>query len=343
MSRDLEDLETGAYVFHFTEDGDPIPEAEQNRNAEPKQEPQRRLLTEVEPPFTNSISQLPAVSAPAEMPPYSRPAAPVQPAEPAAAAPEEDINEYDETDDGAYDYEDAEYVDVDKDEAAEEDTEEDSEPEEDEEDEEPEETKKDARKPVFQPAGSEKPARKAVRRRAEDEEEAEEDEDEDETYESAPFLKAILRLFVTVIGTFGAVWLLFIFVLGLHIAGDNHMAPEIASGDIVITFRYGPFEKNDMVVYENPVNGNVSVGRIVASGTDTVEITADGVCLVNGVVQESAQPMTGGNLTYPYTLTGDSYFLLNDDRSNDMDSRQFGEVKKEKITGKVIYVQHFSQ
>jgi signal peptidase I len=44
----------------------------------------------------------------------------------------------------------------------------------------------------------------------------------------------------------------------------------------------------------------------------------------------------GNEITYPYTVEADSYFVLCDFRTASIDSRSFGAVPKKNLDGKVI-------
>jgi signal peptidase I len=82
------------------------------------------------------------------------------------------------------------------------------------------------------------------------------------------------------------------------------------------------------------------VGRIVAQGGDVVDLNADGLLVVNGNVQEEeifyVTEAMGNEITYPYTVEADSYFVLCDFRTASIDSRSFGAVPKKNLDGKVI-------
>jgi signal peptidase I len=94
---------------------------------------------------------------------------------------------------------------------------------------------------------------------------------------------------------------------------------------------------------ENPDTGNTAVSRIAAIGTNTIGLSTSGDVLVSGTpseltVYEATEKAHTGTITYPYTMTEGGYFLLNDHRAVDIDSRQFGEIKKDALLGKVILV-----
>jgi signal peptidase I len=80
----------------------------------------------------------------------------------------------------------------------------------------------------------------------------------------------------------------------------------------------------------------------VAQGGDVVELDEDGQLLVNGNVQQEeifypTEPQ-GSDISYPYTVEEDSYFVLCDFRTVGFDSRTYGTISKSTLDGKVITV-----
>jgi signal peptidase I len=80
--------------------------------------------------------------------------------------------------------------------------------------------------------------------------------------------------------------------------------------------------------------------RIVAQEGDVVDLDADGRLLVNGNVQQEeifyATEAQDGDVTYPYTVEANSYFVLCDFRTASFDSRTYGAIPESSLDGKVI-------
>ncbi len=117
------------------------------------------------------------------------------------------------------------------------------------------------------------------------------------------------------------------------------MRPTAGDGDLVLTSRViDSLESDDLVIYEE--DGKQVLGRVVAQPGDTVEITDDGELKVNGNEQASVtQGSTtkgSSSIVYPITLEEGQYFVLNDDRDDVSDSREYGAVGLNAIQGKVI-------
>lgn len=135
----------------------------------------------------------------------------------------------------------------------------------------------------------------------------------------------------------------FIYVLGIHIQHGNRMYPFIMDGDLLITYKLDPYRVGDAVVYRNPQTGELAVSRIVAVGETELEITEEGQLLVDGYIPSESvfyptRRMEGSQVTFPYNMSREGYFLLDDYREIGMDSRVFGEVPEGAIQGKVVYV-----
>lgn len=135
---------------------------------------------------------------------------------------------------------------------------------------------------------------------------------------------------------------LFGILFGVTSMKNNDMSPRISSGDLLLYYR---LEENpriqDVVVFQK--DGKQYVGRIVARGGDSVEITEDARLEINGsTVAEPdiyySTPRYGEEVEYPVELEAEEYFILCDYRNGAKDSRYFGAVKKSEILGKVITV-----
>ena len=135
----------------------------------------------------------------------------------------------------------------------------------------------------------------------------------------------------------------FTFVLGIHIQEGNRMYPFIMDGDLIITYKLDDYKVGDVVVYRHPDTGETQVSRIVAIGDNTIDITAYGDLLINGSVPTEqvfypTTPLEGTNVEYPYVMRKGGYFVLDDYRTQGDDSRYFGQLLKDDLMGKVVYV-----
>lgn len=117
------------------------------------------------------------------------------------------------------------------------------------------------------------------------------------------------------------------------------MYPRLRDGDLVLFYRLET-EQNigDVVAYF--CNNELRYGRIVAMGGDIVDVNEGGQLIVNGSVQQEEiffeTNAEGRTITFPIALAEEEVFLLGDNRTYALDSRDFGPIAKEDIRGKVI-------
>lgn len=140
---------------------------------------------------------------------------------------------------------------------------------------------------------------------------------------------------VMVVAVFGVVF-------GLMPMPNNDMSPRISAGDLLLYFRLADtWNNSDVMVFEK--EGKRYVGRIVAQGGDTVEVTEDATLVINGstVLEDDiyySTPRYESDVVYPVTLGEGEFFVLCDYREGAKDSRYFGPVSTQEIRGKVITV-----
>ena len=155
----------------------------------------------------------------------------------------------------------------------------------------------------------------------------------------SPLLRFLIKLSVVAV----ILIVVFTFVLGVHIHHGNRMYPFIMDGDLLITYKLDPYRVGDAVAYRNPQTGEVGISRIVAIGENELEITEIGELLINGYVPSESvfyptRELEGSEVSFPYKMGANGYFLLDDKRENGSDSRAFGELTEDNLLGKVVYV-----
>ena len=128
-------------------------------------------------------------------------------------------------------------------------------------------------------------------------------------------------------------------ILGVHTATNEYMNPGVKYHDNVIYSRMGhEIVLRDVIVYK--YNGETYLGRVVGLPGDTISVDADGYFFNNGhlVYEENIKYSISHSQEIEVTLKDNEYFVLNDDRSQNFDSRTFGPISKDDVKGKVLIV-----
>ena len=154
------------------------------------------------------------------------------------------------------------------------------------------------------------------------------------------FLKTILQIAILP----ALVYLVFAFFLGIAQISQDSMLPNFAEGDFVI---FNRIEENysfgDVIVVQSVNEQNNVVKRIIAVPGDTIEITSDLRIIVNGneirETWQSTGTLSQGTASLSFKLDEGEYFVLNDNRDDNNDSRnkKYGNIEQENILGIVVY------
>ena len=136
-----------------------------------------------------------------------------------------------------------------------------------------------------------------------------------------------------------AVWLVFIFVLGLTINYGNNMHPAVNDGDLVVSLKLQRPYLNAAVLYRH--DGKTRTGRVVGLPGNVIDISEKGELLVNGAIASEdiyypTYQAENSTVRYPYTVEEGKAFILNDYREDTNDSRAFGAVDMSDIEGPII-------
>jgi len=149
----------------------------------------------------------------------------------------------------------------------------------------------------------------------------------------------------------GAIFLFVYLLLAQpHKISGASMEPNFIDNEYLLTnkvsYRLREPERGEVVVFEAPPNGEKDfIKRIIALPGETVRISGNRV-FVNGVeLVEPYLPLgteTRSTSFFPenqvVAVPENSYFVLGDNRDHSLDSRTFGFIKKDSITGKAWFV-----
>lgn len=155
---------------------------------------------------------------------------------------------------------------------------------------------------------------------------------------SASLLDLLVTLALCALLVFGVVRP---FVVEVFHIPSGSMTPTLEVGDRVLAakfaYRLGEPRQGDLAVFESP-DGRINIKRVAAVGGDTVEIR-DGVLLVNEV--RKLEPYVNyerADSTFygPSSVPEGRVFMLGDNRTNSLDSRDYGPVPEKDLLGRAV-------
>ena len=155
------------------------------------------------------------------------------------------------------------------------------------------------------------------------------------------YYRQSLRGTVSVLVVVAAVAVLIatLFLPILQISGDS-MSPTLKHDEIVVLYKTKKFDRGDLIGFY--YQGKILLKRVIAVPEDEVAIDADGNVYVNGEILDEPYVTEKGlgdcDIDFPYKVPGTGYFVLGDQRSNSVDSRNsvIGAISREDIIGKVF-------
>ena len=125
----------------------------------------------------------------------------------------------------------------------------------------------------------------------------------------------------------------------LQVSGSS-MEPTLQDEDIIVLAKTNSFQTGELCGFY--WQNKLLLKRIIGTPGDVIDIKEDGTVFVNGEELEepyvSEKALGECDLTFPYQVPENRYFVMGDHRTVSIDSRSsvIGCVEKEQIIGKVI-------
>lgn len=151
-------------------------------------------------------------------------------------------------------------------------------------------------------------------------------------------LRSTVYLLITVAAA--AVLAATLFLPVLQIYGSS-MSPTLIEGDVVLSVKVNRFKQSDVVAFY--YGNKLLVKRYIAGAGQWIDMDENGVITVDGVTLQEpyVDTLSCGNadITFPYQVPENKYFLIGDHRSVSVDSRHsvVGSIAKENIVGKIVF------
>ena len=144
----------------------------------------------------------------------------------------------------------------------------------------------------------------------------------------AAFLGRALRAVGSGIQVLGLLAIAYALLFHVSVVRGSSMTPGIVDGDRILvdhlSYVLGDVRRGDVAVLRCPVDPNLDyIKRVIAVPGDRVRIEG-GVVWVNGAP-----------VAEPYVVAPEHFFVLGDNREHSADSREFGQVPRKLLRGRV--------
>lgn len=148
-------------------------------------------------------------------------------------------------------------------------------------------------------------------------------------------MKKFIKEYLPYVVILVVIVLLRIYVVTPVTVDGNSMNDTLYTNDLMLLFKIGDIERYDIVVANH--DNKKLIKRVIGMPNDKIKCVS-GILYINNEEDASGYGY-GENIDFPeYILKEDEYFLIGDNRSDSLDSRYFGPVKKEDIEGKANFI-----
>ena len=164
--------------------------------------------------------------------------------------------------------------------------------------------------------------------------------------------KGIVRTFIEFLAWVLLVLVMFFLLTNFVFCGyvipsgsmEDTLMPEDRIFAEKISYYVDSPQPGDIVTFDDPeVPGRTLIKRCVAVAGQTVDLQ-DGKVVVDGVtlsepytMGKESLPLNSPTVTYPYTVPQGHIWVMGDNRTNSLDSRYFGSIRIDSVTGKAFF------
>ena len=126
----------------------------------------------------------------------------------------------------------------------------------------------------------------------------------------------------------------------MEISGSS-MEPALNDKEIVLLIKTTKLDYSELICFS--YQNKLLIKRVIAKGGDSVNIDDMGFVSVNGAAVNEPYVMErakgDGDVSFPYTVPNDRYFVMGDRRTVSVDSRNsvIGAIEKDQIVGKIMF------
>lgn len=138
-----------------------------------------------------------------------------------------------------------------------------------------------------------------------------------------------------------------IFVFKTTIVSGQSMYPTLAPNDRIVTEKISLYikkpKRGDIIIFKSPLDEDQDyIKRIIGVEGDSIHLE-DGKFYINGKLLEenylkiNTRTPIGKNFQSSWNINNGKVFVVGDNRSNSIDSRDFGEISMDSIEGKALF------
>lgn len=146
-------------------------------------------------------------------------------------------------------------------------------------------------------------------------------------------------------------WGIRAFIMQPYQIPSGSMENTIMTGDNLfserVSYYFGTPQRGDIITFADPeIPSRVLIKRVIATEGETVtlvngRVLVDGKVIDEPYVKGQSYPLKtapGVEVRYPYTVPAGEVWVMGDNRENSQDSRYFGAIPVDTVTGKAFLI-----